>query len=70
MFPAYFNVTLEELKHLILNIAADFFLNFPFFLRKMKSEETVSVGQKTKQNKKKPNAGRETVGRVNLLFFL
>lgn len=51
MFPAYFNVTLEELKHLILNIAAEFFLNFPF-LRKMKSEETVSVGQKTKQKKK------------------
>lgn len=69
MFPAYFNVTLEELKHLILNIAADFFLIF-LFLRKMKSEETVSVGQKTKQNKKNPNAGRETVGRINLLFFL
>lgn len=62
MFPAYFNVTLEELKHLILNIAADFFKIF-LFLRKMKSEETVSVGQKIKQNKKTPTlAGKLSAG--------
>lgn len=62
MFPAYFNVTLEELKHLILNIAAEFFFNFPFFKEDEKWGNCV-CRPKNKAKEKNPTlAGKLSAG--------